>query len=81
MSSWPSMLYWLLVAAMLRMSCEMSIDPPPAPEQAYPVEGSVGFDTLPPQQREWARRAVDRYAEAQERKWHSWCDTMFRPKS
>lgn len=74
------MLYWLLMAAMLRMSHEMSEDHDQMAEQAHPAEGEE-LDTLPPQQREWARRAVDRYAEAQERKWHSWCDTMFRPKS
>jgi len=32
---------------------------------------------LTPRQKQWAEKAVRRYAEAQERKWHRWNEAMF----
>jgi len=32
---------------------------------------------LAPWQKEWAEKAVKRYAEAQERKWRRWNEAMF----
>lgn len=34
---------------------------------------------LPPQAREWSRRAIRRYAQAQDRKWRSWAEAVFEP--
>jgi hypothetical protein len=33
-----------------------------------------------PQQREWAEKAVKKYAEAQEKQWRNWNEAMFEPK-
>lgn len=36
---------------------------------------------LPPQAREWMRRELRRYGEAQERKWRRWTEAMFERRS
>jgi hypothetical protein len=35
---------------------------------------------ITPQQREWAEKAVKKYAEPQEKKWRNWNEAMFEPK-
>ncbi len=34
---------------------------------------------ITPQQKDWAEKAVRRYAEAQEKKWRNWNEAMFEP--
>lgn len=34
---------------------------------------------ITPRQREWAEKAVKKYAEAQGKKWRNWNETMFEP--
>ena len=34
---------------------------------------------ITPRQREWAEKAVKKYAEAQEKKWRNWSEAMFEP--
>jgi len=34
---------------------------------------------ITPRQREWADKAVKKYAEAQEKKWRNWDEAMFEP--
>lgn len=76
----------MLMAAMLRLSYDLGKprivgSNPSAGKKlqkrpdALPVE-EVG---LSPHQAEWVEKAVKRYAEAQERKWQRWTETMFRP--
>lgn len=67
---------YMMMAIMLRVCCEMGRKRSPAVEQGThpPAAGS----TL--QQREWAEKAVMRYAEAQEKKWRNWNDAMFEPR-
>ncbi len=42
---------------------------------AAPKEPSISL-----RQREWAKKAVRRYADAQEKKWRHWNEAMFEPK-
>ena len=35
---------------------------------------------ITPRQREWAEKAVKKYAEAQEKKWRNWNEAMFESK-
>ena len=37
--------------------------------------------SLPPQVRQWQRKELQRYKEAQEKKWRNWTEAMFQPKS
>ncbi|MCX7912295.1 MAG: hypothetical protein N2506_04965 [Dehalococcoidales bacterium] len=39
--------------------------------------GAAPWLSLTSRDREWAKRAVQRYAEAQERKWRRWKEAMF----
>ena len=45
-----------------------SVDPEP---QAFQPEAQTQL------QKEWAEKAVKKYADAQERKWHRWNEAMF----
>ena len=81
MNSWLYLLQWTLMIAMLRMCCEMSVQPDLSLEYTSLTGDSQEPASLTPQQKEWAERAVRRYAEAQEKKWQHWRDNMFRPKS
>jgi len=67
--------------ALVRMSYEMSVPHGSPGEQILTVPGNSPPANLLPKQREWSDRAVRRYAEAQEKKWQRWRDTMYRPKS
>jgi len=77
-----SMLMLMVMTALLRASFEMS-----RPRTTYSEEGSAFADARPtaeipkpaitPRQREWADKAVKRYAEAQGKKWHNWNEAMF----
>ena len=40
-------------------------------------EPEAGVVRLPPQVREWQRRELQRYREAQERKWHNWAEALY----
>jgi len=47
----------------------------PATVGAGPAE--QGWSGLPPWQRKASEKAVERYAEVQEKKWHRWNEAMF----
>lgn len=81
MNNWVSIPYWLLMLALVRMSYEMSVERSSPVEQSVTAVSNTPQADLLPQQREWSEKAVKRYAQAQEKKWQRWCDTMFRPKS
>ncbi|WP_324664282.1 hypothetical protein VLL09_04910 [Dehalococcoides mccartyi] len=78
-----SMLILMVMAALLRYSYELS-----GPTSNSSKEIRLFADTLPnkevpkpisitPQQREWAEKAVNNYAQSQEKKWQRWNEAMF----
>lgn len=44
-----------------------------------PIDDSPQQTPIIPRQKEWAEKAVRRYAEAQEKKWRNWNEAMFEP--
>ena len=72
---YSSMMMLMVMAALLRASYEMSR---PTPERTSAVEFSPKTEPAS-KQKEWADKAVKRYAEAQEKKWRNWNDAMFEP--
>jgi len=85
---WPSyfesMVGLLVMASLLRVSYELNRQETPAsrPVKLLPQAMTTvrKGPELTPQQREWAERAVQRYAEAQEKKWRRWNEAMFEAK-
>ena len=82
-----SMLMLMVMAALLRASYEMS-RPKPKPSvevsafaETYPINETPKSAAITSQQKDWAERAVKRYAEAQEKKWQRWNEAMFEPCS
>ena len=80
-----SMLMLMVMAALLRASYEMSA-PKPSPlgevsafAETHVINETKKPDTITPQQREWADKAVKQYAETQEKKWSRWNEAMFEP--
>jgi hypothetical protein len=74
----------LLMASLLRVSYELNRQETPAYSSSQLLaqviaKGSNG-PGLTPQQREWAEKAVKRYAEAQEKKWRRWNEAMFETR-
>ena len=84
--SFESMMWFMLMAAMLRMSYELS----------RPNESAVSSNTLlastaelasrpssemTPWQKEASERAVKEYAASQGKKWRKWDAAMFEPKN
>ena len=66
----------MTMAVLLRLSYELSR---PAPTVLLTsTNPNAGLSTS--QQKEWAEKAVRRYAEAQEKKWHRWNEAMFEAK-
>ena len=82
-----SMLMLMVMSALLRASYEMS-RPKPIPSEEVsafaetcPINETPRATAITLQQKEWAEKAVKRYAEAQEKKWRNWNDAMFEPES
>ena len=79
------MLMLMVMSALLRVSYDMSrLKPNPSVEvSAFADTRSISETSKPgtitSQQKEWADKAVKRYAEAQEKKWRNWNDAMFEP--
>ncbi|KTB47851.1 hypothetical protein DEALK_06960 [Dehalogenimonas alkenigignens] len=75
---WNNYITLLAIAALLRADYEMRRPPeeasPPAAAQ------SRSEDMLAAKWRDWAAKAVRRYAEAQEKKWRNWNQAMFEVK-
>ena len=72
---WNSYLAMLVMVAFLRVDYELNRSSPAGAETEERAPRDVTAPT--PRQREWAERAVSRYAAAQERKWRSWNEAMF----
>ena len=85
-----SMLTLVVMASLLRATWELSRQHSSGVEQGAhkaPVGGSnpsAATNTeraeLAPWQKEWAEKAVKRYAEAQGKKWRRWNEAMFERK-
>ena len=82
-----SMLVLMVMSALLRASYEMS-----RPKLNSSVEVSAFADTrltnetpkpgaLTLQQKEWAEKAVKKYAQSQDKKWRNWNEAMFEPEN
>jgi hypothetical protein len=77
-----NMLVLLVMGAMLRVSYELTRQCNSEAEVVTYNASVIGANppagtTLTPQQREWAEKAVQKYAEAQEKKWRRWNEAMF----
>ena len=71
----------LVLAALLRAAYELNRGEPPRPVAAELMPRTTANGNpekeLTPQQRQWAEKAIKRYAEAQEKKWRRWNEAMF----
>ena len=67
---------WLLFLALYRTCYETANARPPAPEPVTATE-SNRIASMTPREREWADKAAQRYARAQEKKWRRWNEAMF----
>ena len=73
---WTEYLAFMTMALMLRLSYELS-----RPKGNNPGPNvSRNIAVLTPQEKEWADKAVQRYAESQEKKWRRWNEAMFEAK-
>jgi hypothetical protein len=72
---------WLLFLALWRMSYEAANIPgTPPPVKSFLVQSSSPAEDPKPVEKEWAAKAVKRYADAQEKKWQRWNEAMFEAK-
>ncbi len=86
---WPSyfesMVALLVMASLLRVSYELNRQGTPTSFSSQLLLQTMAKGSnepgLTPQQREWAEKAVKRYAEAQEKKWQRWNEAMFENKN
>ena len=70
------MLMLAVMAALLRTSYELTRQPQDGHLQNLP-QVKKADSVLAPWQHEASARAVERYAEAQDKKWRNWNDAMF----
>ena len=71
---WSDYLALMVMAALLRLSHELARAGPGPPAQR---DADPKATDLTPRQREWAEKAVSRYAAVQEQKWRRWNEAMF----
>ena len=72
---------WLLFLALWRMSYEAAnISGSSVPVTSFLVQSTFPEEAPKPVQKEWAEKAVKRYADAQEKKWQRWNEAMFEAK-
>lgn len=69
---------WLLFLALWRMSYETAnIQSAPLPEKSFLIQSGSPPEDIRAMEKEWAEKAVKRYADAQEKKWRRWNEAMF----
>jgi hypothetical protein len=76
---WNSYLTLLMMVTLLRVDYELR-----RPRETYTDTFALplpGRPSLSQHQREWAEKAVKRYAEAQDKKWQRWSEAMFERSS
>jgi len=72
---------WILFLALYRASYETAnIGQSVLPAERSPAPPNGLFAALSPAERDWAERAVQRYAQAQDKKWRRWRESMFEAK-
>jgi len=72
---------WILFLALWRMSYEAAnISGSTPPVKSFLVESDAKQETSVSAEKEWAEKAVKRYADAQEKKWQRWNEAMFEAK-
>ena len=72
---------WLLFLALWRMSYEAASISGSTPQaKSFLVESTPAPEPHQPMEKEWADKAVKRYADAQEKKWQRWNEAMFEAK-
>ena len=76
------LMFPLMVMAMLVWASDELSEPRQTRDVSFPDKKNPGRDSLQhtpinPRQKEWAEKAVRRYAEAQEKKWRNWNEAMF----
>ncbi len=72
---------WLIFLALWRMSYETAnIQSSTLPGKSFLIQNDSKQDNLPAAEKEWAEKAVKRYADAQEKKWQRWNEAMFEAK-
>ena len=69
-----------LAAVLLRVSYELERPQGMALNPSTVVKGKEGLSALSPQRQEWAKKATQAYAAAQEKKWRRWDQAMFKAK-
>jgi len=81
---WTEYFAFMTMAVLLRVSYELnrkgtfgSHSATLLPQTTARGHGEIG---ITPQQQKWAKRAVKRYAESQEKKWRRWNEAMFEAK-
>jgi len=69
---------WILFLALYRASYETANIGQVAPlEERSPAPPNDSLSALSTAEREWAEKAVQRYARAQGKKWRHWRESMF----
>lgn len=72
---------WILFLALYRASYETAnVGQTALPSDRSSRSPDYPLATLSPAEREWAEKAVQRYARAQGKKWHHWRESMFEAK-
>jgi len=74
---WTEYFAFMIMAVLLRLSYELSRQGPSVPK----TSANPDDKPLTSQQKEWAEKAVRRYAESQEKKWRRWNKAMFEPET
>ena len=78
MNSWFAPIRWLVFLALWRMSYETAnVNRHSMTEKSFLIERSPPEETRNPREKEWAEKAVKKYADAQEKKWQRWNEAMF----
>ncbi|APV45037.1 hypothetical protein Dform_01718 [Dehalogenimonas formicexedens] len=72
---WNNYFTLLTIVALLRADYEIS--KPPEETNPPAASRSLRKNVLAASQREWADKAVRKYAEAQDKKWRNWQEAMF----
>ena len=78
------LLFPLMVMAMLVWASDGLSEPRRTKDVAFLAKNNPRNDSsrqtpVNPRQKEWAEKAVRRFAEAQEKQWRNWNQAMFEP--
>lgn len=78
MNNWLSPIYSLLFLALWRVSYEAANSVEPGErKKTCSAAGPPLLDVPPVPHKEWAEKAIQRYADSQNKKWRNWQEAMF----